>query len=223
MNIELVTATENPEYACGFAAALCTGSKDYQKSLQTAIGSRHLSVLEHASFMFYVEGISRACMAQFTRHRLAAFAVQGQRYNKLVDEASVVIPESIAADEQAAALYLETKNHALNTYLALLEVCKIKPEDARFILPEGTMCKMVTTMNARELYETFLPLRQCNRAQWEIREVADKMAAILREQAPNIFKNSGPGCVRGLCPEGKLSCGKPRMDLIKESGEWQAF
>ena len=79
-------------------------------------------------------------------------------------------------------------------------------EDARFVLPNACDTKMIVTMNARSL-QNFFTHRCCNRAQWEIREVAKQMLALCLEVAPNIFKKSGPPCYRGACPEGKMSCG----------------
>ena len=85
----------------------------------------------------------------------------------------------------------------------------IPAEDARYLLPNGCTTNITITMNARELMH-FFSLRCCNRAQWEIREMADKMLALCREVSPVLFSKAGPSCVRGPCPEGKKSCGKPR-------------
>jgi thymidylate synthase (FAD) len=81
-------------------------------------------------------------------------------------------------------------------------------EDARFVLPNACETKMAVTMNARSLIN-FFRLRCCNRAQWEIKAVADEMLRLCCEVAPSIFKNAGPSCVKdGKCPEGKMTCGK---------------
>ena len=80
-------------------------------------------------------------------------------------------------------------------------------EDARFVLPNACETKMVCTFNARSL-QNFFALRCCNRAQWEIRDVATQMLFLVRKVAPHLFANAGPGCLRGICPEGKMSCGK---------------
>ena len=85
----------------------------------------------------------------------------------------------------------------------------IPAEDARYLLPNGCTTNITITMNARELLH-FFSLRCCNRAQWEIRELADRMLELCTEVSPVIFKDAGPPCMRGPCPEGKLSCGKPR-------------
>ena len=80
-------------------------------------------------------------------------------------------------------------------------------EDARFVLPNACNTKMICTLNARSLMN-FFTLRCCNRAQWEIRDVADQMFQLVYAVAPKLFQNAGPSCVRGACSEGKMSCGK---------------
>ena len=82
-------------------------------------------------------------------------------------------------------------------------------EDARFVLPNACDTKMVVTMNARSLHN-FFRHRCCNRAQWEIQDVANQMLALVKEVAPNLFKNAGPACLTGPCPEGKMTCGQIR-------------
>ena len=80
-------------------------------------------------------------------------------------------------------------------------------EDARFVLPNACTTKMICTMNAREL-RSFFAHRCCSRAQWEIRDLANKMLCEVLAVAPDLFKKAGPGCLSGVCPEGKMSCGK---------------
>ena len=82
-------------------------------------------------------------------------------------------------------------------------------EDARFILPNASTTKIVCTFNARSL-QNFFAHRCCNRAQWEIREVAEQMLLKGLEVAPNLFKNCGPSCLFGRCPEGNMCCGKQK-------------
>jgi thymidylate synthase (FAD) len=88
-------------------------------------------------------------------------------------------------------------------------------EDARYVTPQAITTNLVMTMNARELLH-FFSLRTCNRAQWEIRKLADEMLKICKKVAPIIFDNAGPGCVIGKCPE-KKPCGYPR-----NSKDWEA-
>jgi thymidylate synthase (FAD) len=168
-------------------------------------------VLEHAVFTFRVEGVSRVTLAQLTRHRLASFSVQSQRYVKLEDP-ELVVPDSIRTSAFAAEAE-SSMRYMLNLYHRMVEA-GIPAEDARYITPQAVPTSLIVTMNARELRH-FFSLRCCNRAQWEIRKLADEMLKLCRKAAPTLFENAGPGCIRGNCPE-KRSCGNPRSKL-----EWE--
>ena len=211
MKVTLITSTANAEELCGQAAAVSTNSKNPESALRHSLESGHMSILEHAVFTFKIEGLSRVALAQLTRHRLASFVVQSQRYVKLKKPA-MVIPESIANSE----FYVEVKGimaEASELYRRMVEA-GIPCEDARYVLPQAVETDLVMTMNARELLH-FFSLRTCNRAQWEIRKVADEMLKICRQVAPVIFEKAGPGCVRGHCPE-KKPCGKPKNEEREE-------
>ena len=206
MKVELIRNTSFPADLCGQAAAVCTDSQNYESALMHAVESGHTSVLEHAVFTFQVEGISRACLAQLTRHRLASFDVQSQRYVKL-DDPELVIPPSILQDRELTQEVEECMMYSMETYRKLL-AAGVPAEDARYVTPQAVPTKLIMTMNARELIH-FFSLRTCNRAQWEIREMADRMLKICRKVSPQIFGNVGPGCVTGRCPE-KRPCGHAR-------------
>lgn len=207
MKVSLLSATAFPEELCGIAAAVCTDSQNYASALKHAVESGHTSVLEHAVFSFKVEGLSRAALAQLTRHRLASFDVQSQRYVKL-DNPELVIPESISnLKSELSDLAVLCMKTSMEMYQKLLDA-GVPAEDARYVTPQAVPTKLVMTMNVRELLH-FFSLRTCNRAQWEIRELADRMLKICMIIAPEIFKYAGPGCVTGKCPE-KRPCGKPR-------------
>ena len=211
MKVALITSTANAEELCGQAAAVSTNSKNPESALRHSLESGHMSILEHAVFTFKIEGLSRVALAQLTRHRLASFVVQSQRYVKL-NEPAMVIPESMANSE----FYVEVKGimaEASELYRRMVEA-GIPCEDARYVLPQAVETDLVMTMNARELLH-FFSLRTCNRAQWEIRKVADEMLKICRQVAPVIFEKAGPGCVRGHCPE-KKPCGKPKNEEREE-------
>ena len=211
MKVTLITSTANAEELCGQAAAVSTNSKNPESALRHSLESGHMSILEHAVFTFKIEGLSRVALAQLTRHRLASFVVQSQRYVKL-KEPEMVIPESIANSEfcvEAKGIMAE----ASELYQRMVEA-GIPCEDARYVLPQSVETDLVMTMNARELLH-FFSLRTCNRAQWEIRKVADEMLKICRQVAPVIFERAGPGCVRGHCPE-KKPCGKPKNEEREE-------
>ena len=167
------------------------------------MASGHLSVLEHVSFTFAISGVSRALLAQITRHRIASFSVQSQRYVELSDMQYIMPPD--LTEEQRQRFH----SQMMQIKEWYTDWCnEIPAEDARLVLPNAAATRMVVTMNARELLH-FFSLRCCNRAQWEIRQVAWQMVGLVKEVAPLIFENAGPGCIRGACPEGKMTCGHP--------------
>ena len=206
MKVELISHTD--AQLCGEAAAICTNSDKPERALRHALDSGHTSVLEHAVFTFRIEGLSRAALAQLTRHRLASFDVQSQRYVRIPEEA-MIFPQSIVE----SAFLSEVKGimgYVMNLYQRMVDA-GIPKEDARYITPQAVPTSLIMTMNARELLH-FFSLRTCNRAQWEIRELADEMLRICKQVEPRIFYNAGPGCVTGKCPE-KRPCGHPRGEI----------
>ena len=212
MKVLLMEATAFPAELCGEAAAVCTDSDKPGSALRHALASGHTSVLEHAVFTFKVEGLSRVALAQLTRHRLASFDVQSQRYVKLNDW-KAVIPDSIAR----SGLLVEADDcirNRMDIYQRLIDA-GVPAEDARYVTPQAITTTLIMTMNARELLH-FFSLRTCNRAQWEIRRLADQMLKICRKLVPEIFSHAGPGCVTGSCPEMK-PCGHPR-----DKDEWRS-
>lgn len=218
MNVELLYHTPDPERAVATAARLCyapVGAAELMETLDeariesvltTILESGHLSTLEHASYTFAIDGVSRAMTHQLVRHRLASYNQQSQRYVAFSEEPSYVMPESVR-DAGAAEKFDRAVRDAWAAYRELVDA-GVPKEDARYLLPNAAESKIVVTMNMRELLH-FFSLRCCNRAQWEIREVACRMLELVRPTAPLIFRDAGPGCVRGACPEGKMSCGNP--------------
>jgi thymidylate synthase (FAD) len=176
-----------------------------RKAISKIVGMGHLSVIEHASFTFSVEGVSRALTHQLVRHRIASYSQQSQRYVSM-NRASYIIPPSIALDPVAKMEYETLMNQIWKSYAELAQ--KVPKEDARYVLPNACNTNITVTMNARELTH-FFSLRCCRRAQWEIRKMAWLMLLEVRQVSPILFENAGPGCVRGPCPEGEYSCGKP--------------
>jgi thymidylate synthase (FAD) len=168
----------------------------------------HFSVLEHAAFTFGIEGLSRAASHQLVRHRLASYSQQSQRYVKAGKEFDYVVPPSIAARKGLALKFRRQMAAAGRLYQEFVEE-GIPAEDARFLLPNAASTKILVTMNARELRH-FFTLRCCRRAQWEIRAVAEEMLGLVKEAAPALFEKAGPGCLRGRCPEGEMTCGRTR-------------
>ncbi|AKL98037.1 FAD-dependent thymidylate synthase [Endomicrobium proavitum] len=218
MKVKLLKFTQEPEKTCAIAARLCYSSvgideisqkltkEKIKDLLARVISSGHHSVLEHASFSFGVEGVSRALLAQLTRHRVASFSVQSQRYVKFDKGVEFVIPDTVKKDKNALKKFNEFLKNIENFYKELLDG-GIPAEDARYILPNASATKIVITMNARELRH-FFSLRCCNRAQWEIRDMACRMLNLARKEAPILFSDAGPDCARDGCREDK-PCGKP--------------
>lgn len=217
MPAKLLTYTPDPEQTVAAAARLCYSAasidslveksrSDRESLLKKILEMGHFSVLEHVSFSFGVEGISRACSHQLVRHRLASYSQQSQRYVSNKERFVAVTPPTIAADEELNARYEKLLDDIHEAYAVFLEA-GIPAEDARFVLPNAAETKIVVTMNARELHH-FFDLRCCRRAQWEIQDLAIDMLREVRKVAPLLFASAGPGCIRGRCPEGKMTCGK---------------
>lgn len=236
--VELIRYTEDPEATVALAAKLCYSNRElpdltdniFEKDNSAFIAKLtdmgHLSPVEHASFTFSIEGVSRALLAQITRHRVASFSVRSQRYVS-EDSFNYVVPPAI--EELGAAAVARFKGQMdtimdwYRDWQSALGRGEKSNEDARFILPNACETKMIVTMNARELMH-FFELRCCNRAQWEIRNVAWLMFEEVVKVAPNLFRDAGPGCLRGACPEGDKACGKSaevaaRRDAMFERAE----
>lgn len=218
MNIELLSHTPEPEKVIALAARLCYSpasiaelrqqldSSDVEAFLDKIMSLGHHSVLEHATFTFGIEGVSRVTSHQLVRHRIASFSQQSQRYVSHREEFTSIMPDSIADNLEARQIFAFMSETVHKAYAQLVDM-GVPPEDARYILPNAAETKLVMSMNARELLH-FFSLRCCQRAQWEIREMAVEMLRIVKRIAPVIFRAAGPGCVRGPCPEGSFCCGQ---------------
>jgi thymidylate synthase (FAD) len=218
MNIVLLQHTPEPEKTVALAARLCyspaslgelrekLSATDIRDFLEKIMSLGHQSVLEHASFTFGIEGVSRTTSHQLVRHRLASYSQQSQRYVSHAKRFSAIIPDTVQENPEARALF-EKELASLHEVYSRLVAMGIPAEDARYILPNATETKIMVTMNARELLH-FFALRCCQRAQWEIRAMAIEMLRLVRPLAPTIFREAGPGCLAGPCPEGAMSCGK---------------
>ena len=223
MKVALVRHTLSPEETIALGARLCysratvdtlmerVSRQDQEDFVRRLMDMGHESVFEHASFTFAVEGVSRVLLAQLTRHRLASFSVQSQRYVSYEKGFGYIVPPKIAAlGEEAVAEYEAQMQQMHEWYVAWQERLgqgEGGNEDARFVLPGACETRILLTMNARELRH-FFSLRMCSRAQWEIRELATRMHRLVMNVAPVLFADAGPGCLRGKCPEGEKTCGK---------------
>lgn len=261
MQVKLLRHTPDIEQLVANAGRLCYSSLDIDglfekysdeensKMIAKLMELGHESPIEHATFTFGVEGVSRALTHQLVRHRIASYSQQSQRYVKL-DSFEYIIPPNIARNENAKRAFLKAMKTVQEAYNEIsfsliedkckeelerqnmeieedvlysrqlydldtkrcLEIEKEAIEDARYVFPNACETKIVFTMNARTLLN-FFRLRTCNRAQWEIREMADKMLIECKKIAPNLFKYAGASCMHGKCTEGKMTCGNPREPL----------
>ena len=240
LKVILLRHTLSPEETIALSAKLCyskstiedlkekISQKDQSAFIEKLMGMGHESVLEHVTFSFGVEGVSRVLLAQLTRHRIASFSVQSQRYVSYENGFGFIMPDSIAAlGEEAVQQYQKQMDTIESWYVdwqKKLGKGEKSNEDARFVLPNACETRLVVTMNVRELRH-FFSLRMCNRAQWEIRRMAEEMFRICFDIAPALFMDAGPACIRGKCPEGEKTCGmapeirKNREVLIRSRKE----
>lgn len=241
LKVKLINHTDEPEKLVAQAAKLCYSSvgveeieeslteESTEKFINMLMNIGHESPVEHVSFTFAVEGVSRTLTHQLVRHRMASFSQQSQRYVKL-DQFNYIVPPSIENNEKAKEVFIKAMKQDQDNYGEIVDALYIenfkglieqgidektaKPkaekmsiEDARYVFPNACETKIVFTMNARSLFN-FFENRCCNRAQWEIRELAMEMYKLVKEVAPTLFKYSGPGCLNDKCPEGNMTCGK---------------
>ncbi len=243
MKVEILSCTPDGEKLIAAAAKLCYSSAEISdlwdgltpektERFLTMLGDLgHASPFEHVSITFGIEGVSRAVLAQITRHRIASFSVQSQRYvNK--EQFTYIIPPAIEECEEAKEEFLKAMEEDRQHYIRLAEILTEKHvkrliaegmdekqaqkvaskqafEDARGVLPNACDTKIIMTMNVRSLYN-FFSLRCCNRAQWEIRQLATEMLRLARNTYPLLFTHAGPPCLKGRCPEGSMTCGKAK-------------
>ncbi len=227
LRVQLVRHTAQPEALTALGARLCYAGgdvdrllcaveeKDQRAFVEKVMSMGHESVLEHVSFTFLVEGVSRVLLAQLTRHRIASFSVQSQRYVSYASGFGYIVPPAIEALGPDAVAEYEAQMAQMQGWYEdwqqrLGAAGEKSNEDARFVLPNACETRVLLTMNARELRH-FLALRMCSRAQWEIRAMAEEMFRQAVRVAPALLRDAGPGCLRGACPEGAKSCGKAQQ------------
>lgn len=248
LSVKLLDYTKDAEKIVADAARVCYASDERVKGLFGEETSKeedarlikmlakmgHFSPFEHAKWTFFIEGVSRALTHQLVRHRVASYSQRSQRYVSFEkDEFDYVVPDSIK-EAGMSERYHEMMNIVAEFYRELSSGLEEKLglggedlfQDARYILPNACETKIVVTMNARELIQVFFKERLCNRAQWEIRNLAKKMLELCYPTAPNIFSFAGPECyVNGRCAQGKKSCGKMKemQEYFRSFGETFKF
>lgn len=262
LKVKLIEHTPSPEKVVASAAKLCYSQvgvdeilenldeEKTQKFLDMLMTYGHHSPIEHVSFTFAIEGVSRSLTHQLVRHRVASYSQQSQRYVRL-EQFEYIIPPNIEENEKAKEIFMRSMSRVQEEYNQLVDILCTKEldnlvkeyldakglinpeeieekqyrsikskaekkaiEDARYVFPNACETKIIATMNARELIH-FFNHRCCNRAQWEIRQMAKEMLVQARKVAPVLFKYAGPSCVNGPCPEGAMCCGK-MIDIRKE-------
>lgn len=241
VKVRLLRYTPDGEKLIATAAKLCyspVGIDEIEEGLNEAniesflrilVDLNHESPIEHLSFTFAAEGISRTLTHQLVRHRIASYSQQSQRYVKL-DQFEYIIPPAIENNNEAKKIFIKAMEEDQENYDKIARILfeehyktyieegfnekearskseKQSIEDARYVFPNACETKIVFTMNARTLLN-FFRLRTCNRAQWEIRQLAILMLKEVKQVYPILFKGAGPGCLGGPCPEGKMTCGK---------------
>src|SRR4030067_3844068 len=218
LKVVLLKHTPEPEAVVAMAAKLCYSSanidelkknieaKDQEAFVEKLVKMGHIRPVEHASFSFAIEGISRACSHQLVRHRLASYSQQSQRYVSEEAGFDYVIPETIKKDRELKKYFESFMAEAQKAYNHIAQKLNEKGvkgeaanQDARFVLPNAAETKIIVTMNARELLH-FFKQRCCNRAQWEIRQMSEEMLKLVKKVAPTIFHKAGPGCLYAPCP-----------------------
>ena len=232
--IMLVAHTPNPERVIADSARLCYADDDKvrdlflgetdliedAKMIDILVKMRHLSPIEHASWTFFIEGVSRAMTHQLVRHRIASYSQRSQRYVAHKDF-DYIIPDTIkqAGLEEEYKKIMERLGEDYERVSGKLEeklglAGESRNQDARYLLPNACETKINVTMNGRELLH-FFGERTCNRAQWEIRDVAKQMLELAYPTAPALFSHAGPACVvDGKCYQGKKTCGE--MEEVKK-------
>lgn len=233
LKVSLIEHTPNPEAVIAAAAKLCysqvgideimenLNEQNIEKFLNMLMSYGHESPIEHVSFTFAAEGVSRSLTHQLVRHRIASYSQQSQRYVKL-DQFEYIVPPAIENNDKAKDVYIKAMEQCQRSYDELADMLKAQYieggmkekaaekkaiEDARYVFPNACETKIVFTMNARSLMN-FFRHRCCTRAQWEIRAMADEMLKEVKKVAPTLFKYAGPSCVNSTCPEGTMTCGE---------------
>ena len=241
LKVKLLRYTPDGEKLVASAAKLCYSpvgveeieekldAKNIDSFLTMLMSLGHESPIEHVTFTFAAEGVSRTLTHQLVRHRIASYSQQSQRYVKL-DQFEYVVPPAIQENEEAKELFLKAMEEDQRYYNEITDILSNKLydeyikeglsekearrkaekeaiEDARYVFPNACETKIVFTMNARTLLN-FFRLRCCNRAQWEIRALATEMLKEVKKVYPVLVKNAGPACINGPCPEGNMTCGK---------------
>lgn len=226
--VELISYTENSDLAVAKTAlisetalnqdevnAVVSDGETRKRIIDAVIDCARPRPLEAASYTFRLNNVSLACITHIVRHRIQCVTVPELTSS---NRGRYIIPPAVKADAELLELYTNAFSETEKLYNELRDMGESE-ENLVYVLLSGNTLDLTITMNARELL-LFLKLRTCERAQWEIRDYAYLMLKMLRDSAPDIFRRYGPSCfVTGVCPEGRLSCGKISEIKNRFSGE----
>lgn len=208
-SVELVSGSEGLDEKIQDFAEFCGYDKfDFEKSLKDDKMSKFL---EHFNFTFKVKNFAMIILKHYTRHRMQSLSTAP--IVKMAMGSKFIIPESIEKNSELKADFEKIIRENRRIYNKLVEQ-NVDPYLLIYIAPHAMAIDFVSTMNAREILH-LSNLRTCNRAQWTIRYLACDMLKLVKDKAPKFFGGYGPSCYTfGVCPEGRLSCGK--MAEMKE-------
>lgn len=226
--VELISYTENSDLAVAKTAlisetalnqdevnSVVSDGETRKRIIDAVIDCARPRPLEAASYTFRLNNVSLACITHIVRHRIQCVTVPELTSS---NRGRYIIPPAVKADAELLELYTNAFSGTEKLYNELRDMGESE-ENLVYVLLSGNTLDLTITMNARELL-LFLKLRTCERAQWEIRDYAYLMLKMLRDSAPDIFRRYGPSCfVTGVCPEGRLSCGKITEIKNRFSGE----
>lgn len=163
--------------------------------------AKHSSTVEHLSYSFDIDGISRACLQEVARHRLASYTVKSSRYTlqELKKEAPFDVSNPdidwVRAGKFLVIIgddYVDYSSvKALENLRAILELGVVN-DKAKYCMPEAYKTSLVMTINARAL-QNFLNLRTDSHALKEIQELARNMFEVLPQDHKFLFE----GFVKG--------------------------
>ncbi|MBR2895519.1 MAG: FAD-dependent thymidylate synthase [Oscillospiraceae bacterium] len=201
--VRLLQQPAQPMEMLRFAHTAAHPHSTEELNLQELIASDRPRELEHLNYSFSVSNLTLSGLTHLVRHRMQSISIPSLC---CVDHTRCIVPETVQQSPEALECYTRTLAQVSKKLAQVREDASLRKYGYYFAL-SGNVVDVMTTMNARELM-LLLRLRTCNRAQWEIRKVAEEMLALLRESFPELFQLYGPTCVlTGICPEGRLTCG----------------
>lgn len=202
-NIQVTLLHSTPLYISADGARTCWASQDKSDTdrINSVIGPKdlalidrvgnkfhHASILEHISMNFFIDGISRACLQELARHRIASLSVKSSRYTlkELKDGYEFDINEYDNISIAEASKYITITGDMyvdICSYEALYKLQKgikmgISNDKIKYCMPEAYRTQLTWTINLRSL-QNFLSLRTDRTALPEIQHLARLIYAAL--------------------------------------------